>query len=147
MINLKGKLKTIGIFALGFLTGTILLGGLIVWNYTVMFRELYHIQIISNINTISMIRSGREDKLLKYMEANIPEWVTFADSVLRGKTRLDSLWSIQRYYEKFNLDVPSEIQPILKKLPPPPSTSYQMKKPQERETEPNMPEPNNPPAH
>jgi hypothetical protein len=136
MTNLKGKLKTIGIFALGFLTGAFLLSGLIVWNYTIMFQNLYHIQILDCVNTASMIRSGREDELVKRMETNLPQWVTFADSILRKKARLDSLWSIQRYYEKFNIDVPSEIQPILKKLPPRPLAPCEMKKLNEK-TEPN----------
>jgi hypothetical protein len=145
MTNLKGKLKIIGIFVLGFLTGTILIGVLLVWNYTIMFWNLYHIQILDCVNTASMIRSGREEELLKRMEANLPQCATFADSGLRGKARLNSLWSIQRYYEKFKLDVPAEIQPILNKLPPRPLTPCEMKKLNEK-TEPNKPAPQNPPA-
>lgn len=145
MTNLKGKLKTIGIFALGFLTGAILLGGLIAWLFAAFFQNQYCLQLLDTIHTASMIRSEREDELLKYIEANIPQWVTFADSGLRGKARLDSLWSIQRYYEKFNLDVPAEIQPVLKKLPPRPLAPCEMKKLNEK-TEPNKPAPQNPPA-
>lgn len=146
MTNLKGKLKIIGTFALGFLTGAILLGGLIVWNSSVMFRFMYHAQLLSSIHTISMIRSGRENELVKFMEANIPQWVTSVDSILRGDARLDSLWSIQRYCEKYKVDVPAEIQTILNKLPPRPLTPCELKKSPQKEPEPNMPEPENPPA-
>jgi hypothetical protein len=128
MTNLKGKLKTIGILALGFLTGAVLTGALLVWNYTVMFRNLYYIQILDDINVVSMIRSGRKDELVKQIEANIPQWVTSTDSILKGNARLDSLWNIQRYYEKYKLDVPAEIRPILNKLPPRPLTSCELKK-------------------
>jgi hypothetical protein len=144
MTNPKGKLKAIGIFVLGFLTGAILFGALLVWNYTVMFQNMYYVQILDSINTASMIRSGREDELVKRIEANIPQCAPVADS-FRKDARLDSLWCVQRYYEEFKLDVPAEIRPILNKLPPRPLTSCELEKLRKQNSEPNEPEPNNPP--
>jgi hypothetical protein len=147
MTNLKGRLKTIGIFALGFLTGTVLIGILLVWNYTVMFRNLYQIQILDCVNTASMVRSGRGDILLKHLEDNIPQNVFFANSVLKGQARLDSLWCIQRYYEQYNLNVPVEIRPILNKLPPRPLTTCELYYSQKKNPGPNTPKPNAPLTH
>jgi hypothetical protein len=146
--NKKGKLKALGLFAIGFLAGAILFGGLIAWRYATFFRDQYYFRILDETNVVFMIRAGREEELVKNIEASLRQCVPAANS-LWGDTeaRLSSFWSVQRYYEKFGIDVPAEVQPILKRLPPRPLTFCEMRKPQEEKTEPNEADPENPPVH
>jgi hypothetical protein len=138
MASKKGILKAIGLILAGFLVGAILAGGLIAWQWTVFFKDWGYMRIIEETHIVSMIRGGREKELIKTIELNLPQWVADINSV-RGnsKIRLASLWSVQRYYETFDINVPAEIQPILKNLPPHPLTSCEIKKNQEANTEPN----------
>lgn len=121
MAKLKGRLKTVGCFGIGFLTGAILVGGLIAVQYGRVFREQYYSDIADLTNTAYMIRAGREDDLAKNAEASIQQCVMAADS-LWGDTeaRLDTFWYVQRYYQQFNLNMPDDIKGILDGLPPDP---------------------------
>jgi hypothetical protein len=141
MASKKGILKAIGLILAGFLVGAILVGGLITWQWSVFFKNWDYMQILEETHIISMIRGGREKELIKTIELNLPQWVADANS-MRGnsKMRLESLWSVQRYYETFDINVPAEIQPILKNLPPRPLTSCEKKKIQDANTEPNKAE-------
>jgi hypothetical protein len=133
-----GKLKVIAIFGIGFLAGAILIGGLAVRRYSVMFRNLYYSQILEVTNTAYMIRAGREEELVKNAEAGIRQGVAVAYSLWGdNKARLGSFWYAQRYYHQFGIDVPADIQPILNNLPSRPLTSCEKRKIQEEKTEPN----------
>lgn len=135
MANLKGKLKTFVLLALGFLAGAVLVGGLVVWRYSVMFKELYYMGILSNANTAFMIRAERQEQLLKTIETNIRQCLVSADSLWgTDEGRLPAFWYVQRYYQRFDLSVPEDIRAILDNLPPPPLTSRERKQLQE-ETE------------
>jgi len=143
-----GKLKVIAIFGIGFLAGAILVGGLVVWRYSVMFRNLYYSQILEVTNTAYMIRAGREEELVKNAEASIRQSVAAAYSLWGdNEARLGSFWYAQRYYHQFGLDVPADLQPILNNLPSRPLTSCEKRKLQEGETKANKAEPENPPVH
>jgi hypothetical protein len=135
MANRNRKLKAVGLFTVGFLCGAILAGGLVAWLYFQMFKQLYYDGILSNANTAHMIRAGVQDELLKNIEDNIQGCVISADSMW------SAFWYVQRYYQKFNLDVPDNIQPILNSLPPRPITSCELRNLQEGDVEPNKVEP------
>jgi hypothetical protein len=138
MASQKGKLKVLGLFAFGFLAGSILFGGLIAWRYSVMFRDQYYLRILDVTNTAFMIRAGREEELVKNAEASIRQSVATAYSLWGdNKARLGSFWYAQRYYHQFGIDVPADIQPILNNLPSRPLTSCEKRKIQKEETEPN----------
>ena len=115
------KLKILGAIGLGFILGACLAGGLIAVQYSKMFRDQYYSDILEVVNTAYMIRDGREDQLLQNAEASIRQCVKSADS-LWGDTesRLGAFWYLQRYYQRFDLDVPDDIKPILDRLPPQP---------------------------
>lgn len=133
-----GKLKVIAIFGIGFLAGTILVGGLVVWRYSIMFRDQYYSQILEVTNTAYMIRAGREEELVKNAEINIRQCVAAADSLWGdNKARLGSFWYAKRYYERFGIEVPANLRPIFNNLPPRPLTSCEARKIQEQESEPN----------
>ncbi len=132
MANLKGKLKTVVLLALGFLAGAVLVGGLVVWRYSVMFKELYYTGILSNANTVFMIRAERQEQLLKTIETNIRQCIVSANSLWgTDEGRLPAFWYVQQYYQRFDLSVPEDIRAILDSLPPPPLTSRERKQLQE----------------
>lgn len=121
MANRKGKLKTVGLITVAFLTGSTLCGGLIAWQYLKVFKQQYYYTILSNASFAHMIRDGREEELLKNIETNIRQGMMSVDS-LRGndENRLSAFWYVQRYYERYKLPVPDDIKGILAKLPPDP---------------------------
>ena len=132
MANRKGKLKAVGLLAVGFLTGAILVGGLVAWRYFQMFKEQYYTGILSNANTALMIRAAQEEELLRNLETNIRQCVAAADSLWgNDEDRLSAFWLVQRYYERFDLSVPKDIKPILDRLPPRPLTSCERHQQQE----------------
>ena len=132
MANRKGKLKAVGLLAVGFLTGAILVGGLVAWRYFQMFKEQYYTGILSNANTAFMIRAEREEELLRNLETNIRQCVASADSLWgNDEDRISAFWLVQRYYERFDLSVPKDIKPILDRLPPRPLTSCEQRQQQE----------------
>lgn len=115
------KLKILGIFGLGFLLGVILVSGLFVLRHAKMFKEQYYWDIQELTNTAYMIRDGREDQLVRRAEANIRQCVVAANSLWGDtETRLEAFSYVQRYYQRFNLDVPTDIKSILDRLPPRP---------------------------
>lgn len=121
MADQKGKLKTIGLIAIGFLMGSVLAGGLMAWNYSRIFKQQYYNGILSNANTAYMIRADAQEELLKNIEGNIQQCLVSADLRWRNdKNRLDAFWYVQRYYEKYKLPIPANIKSILDALPPHP---------------------------
>ncbi len=144
MANRKGLLKAVGLFAAGFVLGAIILGGLIAWGYSRMFRDQYYIGILNNTDTAFMIRADRQEQLLKNTETNIRQCVVSADALWKSdENRLPAFWYVQRYYQSFDLSVPEDIRSILDSLPPRPLTSYEKSKIQEEakqlRTEQNIP--------
>jgi len=121
MAHRKGRLKTVGLFTVGFLSGAILVGGLVAWLYFQMFKQQCYTGIFNNANTANMIRADLEEELLKNIEGSIQQCIVSADSLWgNDKNRLGAFWYVQRYYEKYNLPVPDGIKSILAKLPPDP---------------------------
>jgi hypothetical protein len=110
----------------GFASGAIIFGGLVAWRYSQMFRDLYFTGILSNANNAFMIRSDRQEQLLKNIEINIRQCVVSADSLWKkDEGRLPAFWYVQRYYRSFDMSVPEDIKNILDSLPPHPLTSYE----------------------
>ena len=128
MASRKGKLKAAGLIILGFIAGAILAGGFIAWRYFQVFKHQYYGGILSNANTVYMIRAGREKDLLKNSEASIQQCVVAANALWgNDENRLSAFWLVQRYYEKFDLPIPEDIRPILDRLPPRPLTSCEQR--------------------
>ncbi|HBG28816.1 MAG: hypothetical protein A2Y10_06860 [Planctomycetes bacterium GWF2_41_51] len=143
MENKKRKLKAVGIFMLGFLAGGILLGGAALWNFNRFYTRQYYSQIQDVTNTAFMIRAGRTDELLKNIDSAIPGCVAaankFGDTTAHSKERLQCFWFVQKYYDRFDVNVPAQIQPILSGLPPRPLTSCDIKKLKMKESYCNKP--------
>jgi hypothetical protein len=138
MASKKGLLKGIGILLLGIFIGAVLIGGFVTYQWSVFYRNWTYLRIFEEIHIASMVRAGREKEWLKNVELILPQWVIDANAI-RGnsKVRQESLWAVQRYYEKYDINVPAEIQPILKNLPPRPLTFCEIKKVQDVNAEPN----------
>jgi hypothetical protein len=144
MAGRKGILKAVGLFTVGFVSGAIIFGGLVVWNSSKMFKEQYYTGILSNANTAYMIRADRQEQLLKNIETNLRQCVISVDKLWSADdNRLPALWYVQRYYQSFDLSVPEDIRAILDSLPPRPLTTYEKSKIQEEaeqlQTEQNTP--------
>jgi len=121
MANPKGRLRAVGLIAIGFLTGSILGGGLVAWRYHQIFKQQYYTEILSIANTAYMIRDDLQDELLKNIEGSIQQCIVSADSMWgNDEARLGAFWYVQRYYERYKLVVPDNIRNILDKLPPDP---------------------------
>jgi hypothetical protein len=144
MAGRKGIFKGVGLFTAGFVLGAVILGGLIAWGYSRMFRDQYYIGILNNIDTAFMIRADRQEQLLKNIEINLRQCVVSVDKLWgTDEKRLPALWYVQRYYQKFDLSVPEDIRSILESLPPRPLTSCEKSKIKEEaeqlQTEQNTP--------
>jgi len=144
MADRKGIFKGVGLFAAGFVSGAVILGGLIVWGYSRMFRDQYYIGILNNTDTAFMIRADHQEQLLKNIETNLRQCVVSVDKLWGAdEKRLPALWYVQRYYQSFDLSVPEDIKDILESLPPRPLTSYEKSKIKEEaeqlQTEQNTP--------
>lgn len=117
----KQRLKAVGFFLAGFVSGAVLASGWVAWRYFQMFKSQCYSGIQSNTNSAYMIRDEREEELLKNLEANIQQCVVSAESLSgSGEGRLPTFWFVQRYYRQFDIDVPDDMQRIFAKLPPDP---------------------------
>ena len=130
MANGKVVLKSLGLVLGGFVIGAILIGGPVARTSAEVFKSQHYIKMLCLTNTASMIRGGREHALLKNIESTLRQSILSAD-LLWGddEDRLDAFWFVQRYYEKFGLPVPEDIQPILDRLPPQPPRYCPVKRP------------------
>jgi peroxiredoxin len=117
----KKILKAIGLVTAGFLSGAIIAGGLVAWRYSQTFKQQYYTAILGNANTAYMIRDGHEAELLKNIEDNIQLCIVSADMLWSDdEARLNTFWYVQRYYERYKLPVPDQLERIFAKLPPDP---------------------------
>jgi len=121
MISRKRRLKAVGLLTAGFLSGAIIAGGLVAWQYFQMFKEQSYMGILGNANTAYMIRAGLQEELLKNIDNRIQQCILSADSMWgKDEKRLNAFWYVQRYYKKYNLPVPDNVKSILSELPPDP---------------------------
>ena len=111
----------------GCLLGSLLTGGLLLFHYASSFKAQYYLGILDNANVAYLIRAGRQEELLRNIDANLTECVVTADKLYGSdQKRLPSFWFIQRYYETFEIPIPQQIAPILQSLPARPLTSCQL---------------------
>jgi peroxiredoxin len=118
MAGRKQRLKAAGFFLAGFVSGAVLAGGLVAWRYFQMFKSQHYNGILSNTHSAYMIRAEQEEELLQNLEANMQQSVVSAESLWgTDEDRLPAFWFVQRYYQKFQIDVPDDIRRILAELP------------------------------
>jgi hypothetical protein len=140
----KGKkiTKVVLLLLAGFVAGALTAGPLTVLYYAGLFRGQYFLGILSNAHTVYMIRSGREDQLVKTIETNLSDGVVGAKRIFGiNEESLPAFWAVQRYYKTFDLPVPAELAPILESLPPQPPwppTACELKRLEEKTATPNM---------
>jgi len=122
------KLRVAVSILVGMAVGSFSAGSVLMWHYARVFKEQYYAQIGSNANVVYMIRSGRQEELVRNIEANLAQSIVAADKLYgKDEKRLSAFWVVQRYYEKFGLKTPPDIAPILAALPPRPLTSCEEK--------------------
>ncbi|MHC4706017.1 MAG: hypothetical protein ACYS8I_02880 [Planctomycetota bacterium] len=120
-VNPGRKIRSCVFLVVAFVAGALVAGGLVAWRYLEMFKHQYYSGILSNANTVHMVRAGHQQELIKTVEANLRQCVLSADALYGDdEGRLGAFWHLQWYYEKFELPVPDDIKPILDRLPPRP---------------------------
>ncbi len=120
------KLKSLGLLGFGFVIGAVIVGGPVWWRSSVMFRDQYFSQLLEVTSNASMVRAGHANELVKNAEASIRQCVPAANSLWGDhEARVPSFRYAQRYYERFNLEVPAELKPIFAALPPAPARASQ----------------------
>ncbi len=121
------KLKSLGLLGLGFVIGAVIVGGLLLWRSSVMFRDQYYSQLLEVTSNAAMIRAGHANEMVKNAEASIRQCIPTANSLWGDhEARLPSFRYAQRYYERFDLEVPAELKPIFAVLPPAPPRAGQI---------------------
>jgi hypothetical protein len=128
MAGTKKIFKSIVLFLAGFIAGSVLVRGFLVWNYSRLFVHSYYTSIANSAYVVTMIRANRQEELIKNTEESMVRGVEMTDKHFRNyPDRLWAFWWVQSYYEKFKLPVPETIKPILDKLPKRPLTSCELK--------------------
>ncbi len=112
----------------GCLLGSLFTGALLVVHYGTFFQEQYYLGILDNTNVAYLIRAGRQEELLRNIDANLTECVLAADKLYGSdQKRLPTFWFIQRYYQTYDIPIPEQIAPILQSLPARPLSSCKLK--------------------
>ena len=121
----KGKAKILGAFVLGLLLGTV---GMFLF-MGISSKRLMAVYtdgaLLEMAQTANALRNGRDDDLLKRYDAAIPQMAVHFDRLfrkyLKGNEAHETLWVIQRYYDRNpSVPVPADLEPILDSLPPDP---------------------------
>jgi hypothetical protein len=116
-------------FVCGFLAGAIVVGGLVVWRYTIMFRQFYLAQVAGQVYTVREIYAGRSQQLGEQIMQSLPHYVLAVDQLFgKSEKRLGILWQTQRFYEENSIPVPENIAGILESLPPRPPSVCPLRK-------------------
>ena len=125
---MKRSLKVMLLLVAGALIGALCVTALFVMRESQRFRDQYYAGILENANVAYMLATGREQELVKNIEANLAECVAAADRLYgKNENRLTAFWLVQRYFEKTGREPPPDIVPILAALPPRPLTSCEQK--------------------
>ncbi|NLV43495.1 MAG: hypothetical protein GXY07_03220 [Candidatus Hydrogenedentes bacterium] len=93
------------------------------------FLESQHaIMAVDQVNVLSHLKSGKGEELMITLEEKLPEWAASIPSIIRNPQRANEvLWQVQRYYEKYGVEIPEALRPVLDALPPRPPTSCELK--------------------
>jgi hypothetical protein len=142
---MKAKTKVAVTFVCGFLAGAIIVGGLVVWRYAIMFRQFYLTQVAGQVYTAREIYAGRSKQLGEHIVQSLPQYVLAVDQLFgKSKKRLGILWQTQQFYEENSITIPENIAGILASLPPRPPSVCRLR---QGETDANEPADVNPPAN
>lgn len=134
---MKAKTKFAVTFGCGFLAGAIVVGGLVVWRYTIMFRQFHLTQVAGQVYSVREIYAGRSKQLGEQIVQSLPQYVLAVDQLFgKNQKRLGILWQTQRFYEENSIPVPENIAGILESLPPRPPKICPLRK---GETDVNQP--------
>ncbi|MHC4156392.1 MAG: hypothetical protein ACYST6_15930 [Planctomycetota bacterium] len=126
---MKAKTKVAVTFVCGFLAGAVVVGGLVVWRYTIMFRQFYLTQVAGQVYTVREIYAGRSKQLGEQIVQSLPQYVLAVDQLFgKREERLGIMWQTQRFYEENSIPVPENIAGIMQSLPPRPPSVCRLRK-------------------
>lgn len=91
--------------------------------YSDMLESRHAIMALDQVNVLSHLKSGKGEELMITLEEKLPEWAASIPSIIRNPQRANEvLWQVQRYYEKYEVEIPEALRPVLDTLPPRPPT-------------------------
>ncbi len=92
------------------------------------FLESQHaIMALDQVNVLSHLKGGKGDELMKTIEERLPQWAAAIPVSIQDPQRANEvLWQVQRYYEKYGVEIPEALRPVLDALPPRPPTSCEI---------------------
>ena len=107
-------------------------GAAFVWyEYALPFGDgsvMMYAQNVEFRTEIAMqLRMGNEEKLLKDLDASLPEFTQAVQYLRKNQWQQQALQKVKTYYEVNQLPVPSEIAGILNSLPPEPVSKNEQK--------------------
>ncbi len=96
--------------------------------YNDMLESRHAIMALDQVNVLSHLKSGKGEELMITLEEKLPEWAASIPSIIRNPQRANEvLWQVQRYYEKYGVEIPEALRPVLDALPPRPPTFCEIK--------------------
>lgn len=91
--------------------------------YNDMLESRHAIMALDQVNVLSHLKSGKGEELMITLEEKLPEWAASIPSIIRNPQRANEvLWQVQRYYEKYGIEIPEVLRPVLDALPLRPPT-------------------------
>jgi hypothetical protein len=88
----------------------------------------YILGVMDQVNVAFHIRAHRQLEVLTNIEAALPSFVLTVDQEFRGYPgSTNALWWAKAYYQRSQIEIPSEIKGILDSLPPKPPKSCQIR--------------------
>jgi hypothetical protein len=122
------KFKLILSVLAGFVLGVLAMWFVVEQTTVKVFENQYLVGVMDQANVALHIREGKQLALLTNIEASLPSYVLAVDAGFKGhEDSTDALWMVKAYYQRSNLEIPSEIRTIMDSLPPEPPTSCQMR--------------------
>jgi hypothetical protein len=120
--NLKGKAKSVRLFFVGMLVGVVI-GASTTYSarthpYQNMAVNQYISHVIYDTDNARVLRLGNARGVNQRIEMTLPRYALTIDQQYRDHPMATTaLQNIRRYYETNNIPIPTDIKPILNRVP------------------------------
>ncbi len=105
-------------FFLGLVFGGVAAATFVGWHWNRNFRNWYVRGVAGEAFTAREIYAGRADKLADQIREQLPDFVLAVRRNGGGEGRDGAYWLVSDVYQISGAEVPSDIKPVIDKLPP-----------------------------